>query len=102
MDQNDPSEEGFLGGTLTGREFWRGMRGGGSIGAKAFKAHCLKNNPSTSATPHKRATASTIKADVYNGCRDALRSVNLTDQVVFFVFHAGELAEQRVVYEPPK
>jgi hypothetical protein len=76
VDPNDTSDEGFLGGTLTGREFWRGLRGGGSIGAKAFKSHCLRNTASAPPAVPKRTTASTIKADVYTGFRDALRFVN--------------------------
>lgn len=43
VDPIDHSDEGFLGGTMLGREFWRGLRGGGENGAKNFKAYCLKN-----------------------------------------------------------
>ena len=35
VDPNSGTDDGFLGGTVTGREFWRSMRGGGEMGAKA-------------------------------------------------------------------
>lgn len=42
VNPNDKSDEGFLGGTILGREFWRGHRGCGAAGALAFKLYCQK------------------------------------------------------------
>ena len=85
IDPFDPSDEGFLGGTTTGREFWRGLRGGGTPGALAFKDYCRRNNdPQASAvlTPFvsvsstsksKKTPASLLKSEVYAAVRTALR-----------------------------
>jgi hypothetical protein len=72
---------GFLGGTVAGREFWRGSRGGGEAGAKAFKAFCHKETKDSfpgdvsqkkgSVTP--AVNAGMLKADLYNEMRSALR-----------------------------
>jgi hypothetical protein len=40
VDPFNPSDAGFLGGSVVGREFWRGFRGGGETGARSFKTHC--------------------------------------------------------------
>ena len=96
VNPNDPADEGFLGGTLIGREFWRGHRGCGTAGAQAFKLHC-KNattgfGPINDATaipllpirtvgtqsvlvPPRKGPASSIKAEVYANVRAALRFV---------------------------
>ncbi|KAF5377350.1 hypothetical protein D9757_007996 [Collybiopsis confluens] len=42
VNPTNPTIQPFLGGTLNGREFWRGMRSGGDSGAKAFKEYCSK------------------------------------------------------------
>ncbi|KAI0049807.1 hypothetical protein FA95DRAFT_1537571 [Auriscalpium vulgare] len=83
VDPSDPDHDGFLGGTELGREFWRGMRGGGATGTKAFKAHAVAARHSTSpivaqtaAFPLKRETAHQVKADVYAAVRNALRSAS--------------------------
>ena len=47
MDPYDPHGEGFLGGTLLGREFWRGHRGCGAAGARAFQVFCRKSQLGT-------------------------------------------------------
>ncbi|KAE9407823.1 hypothetical protein BT96DRAFT_809070 [Gymnopus androsaceus JB14] len=87
--------EGFLGGTMQGREFWRGLRTGGESGARAFKEHCVKNkaprkpdaivnykqmdtDKSTkgSASVSSKQSAKNVKIDLYDGMRKALRSVS--------------------------
>lgn len=42
VNPHDPEDEGFLGGTVLGREFWRGHRGCGVAGAEAFRTQCVK------------------------------------------------------------
>jgi len=83
IDPNDINDEGFLGGTVTGREFWRGLRGGGSAGAKSFKTHCLRSLPAASPTSSEislpvpaRMPAGAIKAEVYSNARNSLRSAS--------------------------
>ncbi|KAJ7274373.1 hypothetical protein B0H12DRAFT_1088364 [Mycena haematopus] len=91
VDPSDATGSGFLGGSLLGREFWRGIRGGGDAGAKAFKLHCFKSGARTptpsnaeafsSKTPPPPAVSQvtssrTLKADLYNGVRKALRSAS--------------------------
>jgi hypothetical protein len=71
----------FLGGTSTGCEFWRGMRGGGDTGAKAFKSYCTKSAQIThdgvglagAKKDRGSATASTLKAELYSSVRNSLR-----------------------------
>ncbi|KAJ7707703.1 hypothetical protein B0H17DRAFT_1033677, partial [Mycena rosella] len=87
VDPSDTAGSGFLGGSVLGREYYRGQRGGGDAGAKAFKVHCLKNvaptavsanaeaSSSTSTTP-KISAARSVKADLYEGVRKALRSAS--------------------------
>lgn len=99
IDPNDPTDQGFLGGTILGREFWRGLRGGGDTGAKNFRTFCLKhtgqntlqavpgrtsvsgqnvaNVPLPSHT--KRGPASELKAQVYSAVRDTLRYVYIPE-----------------------
>ncbi|KAJ7773282.1 hypothetical protein B0H16DRAFT_1511733 [Mycena metata] len=89
VDPSDPAGSGFLGGSVSGREYWRGHRGGGDAGVKAFKVYCLKNAPPTTSpnaeasssetpsTPNpKIASARSLKADLYDGVRNALRSAS--------------------------
>jgi len=80
----------FLGGSIHGREFWRGLRGGGEAGAKAFKLHCTKHvelslnsdedtasSGKTSQTPSsKTLPARSLKTELYESVRKALRSVS--------------------------
>ncbi|KAF5326942.1 hypothetical protein D9619_004834 [Psilocybe cf. subviscida] len=86
VDPDAPTDIGFLGGSLIGREFWRGMRGGGEPGARTFKAHCgvhlLKKAtlleqppppPPTPPTPLKSTPAMSVKAELYERVRSALR-----------------------------
>lgn len=89
VDPTEASDGGFLGGSLIGREFWRGLRGGGENGAKAFKAHCnthLQNAAADknisqhpiferhfSTPPPKSGLAKSIKNELYESVRTALR-----------------------------
>ncbi|CDO73723.1 hypothetical protein BN946_scf185015.g51 [Trametes cinnabarina] len=96
VDPRDQRDEGFLGGTVLGREFWRGHRGGGSSGARLFKARCQgqawpSSHPTaattgsilplmaasplaTQATP--KGSARELKAALYAAMRDALRKAS--------------------------
>lgn len=98
VDPEDITSQSFLGGTITGREFWRGMRAGGESGAKAFKEQCTKNkgsknvahsvahnqhllsgNSSKSISPSSvinvssKQSAKNVKVELYEGVRNALR-----------------------------
>ncbi|KIY44159.1 hypothetical protein FISHEDRAFT_67816 [Fistulina hepatica ATCC 64428] len=82
----------FFGGSLSGREFWRGRRGGGSSGASAFRQYCLRHAPKTEVTTStvseeqsstsgalpasstsKMENAKTLKSDLYDLVRQLLR-----------------------------
>ncbi|KAG6862548.1 hypothetical protein C0995_000096 [Termitomyces sp. Mi166 len=92
VDPINSSDGGFLGGTVVGREFWRGMRNGGDTGAKAFKAHCFRDLesylpagssedhplslPNAVPTPPKLPPARSLKTDLYDAVRKALRTVS--------------------------
>ncbi|KAJ7227210.1 hypothetical protein GGX14DRAFT_348318 [Mycena pura] len=91
VDPSDATGFGFLGGSVLGREYWRGLRGGGDGGAKAFKVHCFKNlTPppvpsnaeapsfavSSSAPAPKHSSARSVKTDLYDGVRKALRTAS--------------------------
>lgn len=85
VDPSKTSDNGFLGGSVVGREFWRGLRGGGEGGARAFKAYSinhLQHQPASrntvqvlkSATPPlKGGPAKSIKNELYESVRNALR-----------------------------
>jgi hypothetical protein len=89
VDPNDLTDGGFLGGSLIGREFWREMRGGGDHGARAFKTHCASRLPNksiigvqvhhetqervASTPPPKGGPARSIKNELYDSVRNALR-----------------------------
>jgi len=95
IDPHDTSDGGFLGGSLLGREFWRGFRGGGESGARSFKTHCTTVLPKLEThVPTSEANTSTIgqgqafrpsvlnpgsakslKNDLYEVVRNALRYV---------------------------
>ena len=120
IDPNDPTDQGFLGGTILGREFWRGLRGGGETGAKNFRAFCLKgtshnttqavldrtlvsgqnvaNAPLPSRT--KRGPASELKAQVYSAVRDTLRYASILECQKFTNFFLS--IEQHPESERPK
>lgn len=91
VDPNDPSDGGFLGGSLIGREFWRvGMRGGGETGARAFKAFYATHAQTTAKSNHiqmierhiptpppkvkgPEGPAKSLKNELYETVRNALR-----------------------------
>jgi hypothetical protein len=90
VDPADIKNDGFLGGTVAGREFWRGQRYGGQSGAKAFQLHCLKlaavssSTPSdstqdnadtvaSSSSPVESSSGAKVKAELYETFRNALR-----------------------------
>ncbi|TFY70466.1 hypothetical protein EVG20_g2539 [Dentipellis fragilis] len=87
VDPDKPDDDGFLGGTLVGREFWRGMRAGGANGARAFHAQAVSAaqgatlasggtpTPAVSAAPSKLPSHQ-LKAEVYAGVRAALRATS--------------------------
>lgn len=80
-----------MGGSLVGREFWRGFRGGGETGARSFKIHCTTqlrskeeciDGTSTQTTVPSRLSipsapkayhAKSLKNDLYESVRSALR-----------------------------
>lgn len=94
VDLRDERDGGFLGGSVHGREFWRSLRGGGDHGAKSFKQYCLKNElvemsaftnssdvdtgssvstQAISSTSSKQLDAKTVKAELYETVRRALK-----------------------------
>ena len=89
VNPHDPDDQGFLGGTVVGREFWRGHRGCGAHGAEAFKAQCtrvatqrsttvpVQTIPPTVQNPASRKVppARELKNELYAGIRHALRLV---------------------------
>lgn len=94
VNPGDDSEQGFLGGTTVGRDFWRRLRGGGDAGANNFKTHCLKAGPDAKctytppvapqaplpvvagpSTSQKSSPAHALKNELYNVIRSRLRSV---------------------------
>jgi hypothetical protein len=84
INPNDAEDEGFLGGSSLGREFWRSLRGGGTAGAKTLKSlaiSALQNStPVAHAALHgtpsrSKETAHTLKSDVYARVRALLRDV---------------------------
>ncbi len=93
VDPHSPHDMGFLGGSLVGREYYRGLRGGGTAGAGFFKAYAQKRVPSTSqeevdsqvvtaqsnpvAPPVVRSARQT-KVDLYEIIRSQLRYVLCT------------------------
>ncbi len=82
VDPPEPGVEGFLGGSLLGREFWRNLRGGGDSGARAFRLHCTKRQTSvakgssSSTDPEiSQKPALSLKTELYEKMRNALRCV---------------------------
>lgn len=87
------NSDAWLGGSLTGRDFWRGLRGGGTIGAKAFKrsskaAYDIAQGASTdfgglattsadNAHPARPQTSQSIKAELNRVARQRLRYISL-------------------------
>ena len=85
INPNDAEDEGFLGGSSLGREFWRSLRGGGTAGVKAMKSlavSTLQDASSSVVTLHgtglpsrQRETAHSLKSEVYARVRALLRHV---------------------------
>ena len=107
VDPSETSDNGFLGGSVVGREFWRGLRGGGEGGARSFKAysinqfqhqHSSRNTvhiPKPSTPPPKAGPAKSLKNELYESVRNALRYV-----LVFSYVHTHKclsLSDRRAV-----
>jgi hypothetical protein len=82
INPNDAEDEGFLGGSPLGREFWRSLRGGGVAGAKAFKSLAISSLQNSTPSSHaagipsrQRETAHSLKSEVYARVRTLLRDV---------------------------
>ncbi|KAH9002982.1 hypothetical protein EDB86DRAFT_2894346 [Lactarius hatsudake] len=86
INPNDAEDEGFLGGSLLGKEFWTSLRGGGTAGAKALKSLAISTfqDPSLPPTPtfhgtgipsRQKETAHSLKSEVYARVRTLLRRV---------------------------
>ena len=85
INPNDAEDEGFLGGSSLGREFWRSLRGGGLAGVKAMKSlaiSTLQDSASSNFSLHgtgipsrQKETAHSLKSDVYARVRSLLRHV---------------------------
>ncbi|KAI5119441.1 hypothetical protein M0805_008380 [Coniferiporia weirii] len=87
VDPADSEDDGFLGGSVTGREYWRGLRNGGSTGARNFKEYCRKSLDSglssqytrrteTAAGASRQTPAVTLKNNLYVEMRSRLRAVS--------------------------
>ncbi|KAI9060657.1 hypothetical protein FKP32DRAFT_1577784 [Trametes sanguinea] len=94
VDPDDQADEGFLGGTVLGREFWRDHRGCGSSGAQVFRARCRRARQPWRGSHHaaidsradiartlaaqatSKNSARELKAALYSGMRDALRGAS--------------------------
>ncbi|KAJ8692570.1 hypothetical protein PTI98_009869 [Pleurotus ostreatus] len=94
VNPRDSSDQGFLGGTTVGRDFWRRLRGGGDAGANHFKSHCLKAGPDAAcaytppaapqapplvagpSTTQKSSPAHALKNELYNAIRSRLRTTS--------------------------
>lgn len=87
INPNDAEDEGFLGGTPFGKEFWTTLRGGGTAGAKALKSLALSTfqdpcSPSTSTfhatgmPSRQKETAHSLKSEVYARVRTLLRATS--------------------------
>lgn len=89
------TSDGWLGGSLLGREFWRELRGGGVPGAIAFKAKswATYNSKLKATTPFAAAPEETpdvvskpmgsgaIKAELNQRMRDTLRLAFFTPDI---------------------
>lgn len=88
VDPHDPQDAGFLGGSIIGREYYRGLRGGGIAGASSFKTFVHKRlpaqqeeidirepSPHPSPNPPAIRTAKKVKVELYETIRSQLRCV---------------------------
>lgn len=87
VDPTTDEDGAFLGGTSTGRTFWNGLRGGGTLGARQFKQQCKSlsstdetgssSNPTSTTerviTGNRQTPAVILKNNLYNEMRAALR-----------------------------
>jgi hypothetical protein len=81
----DADDEGFLGGSPLGREFWRSLRGGGTAGTKALKSLAVSALQTSSFSTvglqrtgvlsSQKETAHSLKSEVYARVRTLLRRV---------------------------
>ncbi|KAF7771625.1 hypothetical protein Agabi119p4_5936 [Agaricus bisporus var. burnettii] len=89
VDPHDPQDAGFLGGSIIGREYYRGLRGGGIAGASSFKTFLHKRlptqqeeidiretSPHPTRTPAATRTAKKAKLELYESIRSQLRQVS--------------------------
>ncbi|KAI0300919.1 hypothetical protein BC826DRAFT_991353 [Russula brevipes] len=87
INPNDAEDEGFLGGSPLGREFWRSLRGGGLAGVKALKSLAVSTAQNFSPSSHvalhgtgipsrQKETAHSLKSEVYARVRTLLRSTS--------------------------
>jgi hypothetical protein len=87
INPNDAEDEGFLGGSPLGREFWRSLRGGGLAGVKALKSLAVSTAQTSSPSFHvalhgtgipsrQKETAHSLKSEVYARVRTLLRRVS--------------------------
>ncbi|KAH9178177.1 hypothetical protein EDB89DRAFT_1929673 [Lactarius sanguifluus] len=87
INPNDAEDEGFLGGSSLGKEFWTSLRGGGTAGAKALKSLAISTfqDPSLPPTPtfhgtgipsRQKETAHSLKSEVYARVRTLLRATS--------------------------
>lgn len=84
VDPADPAMDGFLGGSLLGRDFWRNLRGGGDSGARGLKSYCQKHTPASTSqmgessvsgesSSSQPTPAQALKAELYEKVRTSLR-----------------------------
>ncbi|KAI9439967.1 hypothetical protein H4582DRAFT_1564071 [Lactarius indigo] len=87
INPNDAEDEGFLGGSSLGKEFWTSLRGGGTAGAKALKSLAISTfqDPSLPPAPtfhgtgipsRQKETAHSLKSEVYARVRTLLRATS--------------------------
>jgi len=99
INPNDTEDEGFLGGSPLGREFWRNLRGGGVAGVKALKSLATStfqdSSPLSHVAPHgtgipsrQKETAHSLKSDVYARVRALLRRVFDTCHFMRLITHS--------------
>ena len=62
IDPKDNNDEGFLGGSPSGREFWLSMRNGGATGMHHFKQFCRDNGGQSLASSSDTGGSSSVLA----------------------------------------
>jgi hypothetical protein len=70
LNPQDPQDEGFLGGSILGREFWRGLKGGGTGGARAFKLFCHTSSFAPKAPSIQASTPDATSLEDEHGAED--------------------------------